>query len=403
MPNPGPLLVLLLSSLFLFCSDSFGQNVFASQITQVAALTNHRHDQFGAPVSMSTDAKTIVVGDVDSGVYVFAEPPGGWTTKSSYVAELRSPRIAFEFGLKVAISGDGNTIVVGAPGTNEFEGEVFVYVKPKGGWQTTSKFAAMLSASDITPDGLFGMSIAIQGDTIVVSGNQVKGYLFVRPRNGWKTSTETAQLIPSDGNLDFGTSLAIEGTTVVAGAGSNSSSDPGKVYLFKRPGLRWTSETETAQLAPSNGTSGEAFGFSVAVDPTTVVVGANDELNGPGAAYVFVKPSGGWSNMTETAELTGSDTVKSDSFGNAVAINRGLILAGAPNGGPTKQGAVYVYDKPESGWTTTSHFNAKLIPPSRFQGQIYGVSIALSPRIIVVGANQANDPNRNGVAYVYKH
>jgi hypothetical protein len=395
----------LLLLVCVFSSGGFGRNVFASQITEIAQLTDGHRDQFGAFVAMSADAKTIVVSNPEpagGNVYVFVEPPGGWTTTSTHMAVLKVPQsVAAQFGWSVVISPDGNTLAVGAPWTNEFEGEAFVFVKPVTGWQSTSKFTAMLSASDESPDGRFGSALAARNNTIVVSGNQ-KAYIFAKPRDGWTTTTETAQLRPSHGNAQFGSAVAINGPTVAVGAGPVLSSDPGKVYLFERSGARWVSETETAQLSPSDGSFGEQFGISVAIDDNTVVVGADEEDVGPGAAYVFVKPSGGWTSTTETAELTASDTVKYDLFGSKVTIDRNVILVGASEGGSAKRGAVYVYDKPRSGWTTTSNFNAKLTPPSKFQGQLYGGALALSPHVIAVGAI-GGDPTVAGVTYIYQH
>jgi hypothetical protein len=148
----------LLLLVCVFSSGGFGRNVFASQITEIAQLTDGHRDQFGAFVAMSADAKTIVVSNPEpagGNVYVFVEPPGGWTTTSTHMAVLKVPQsVAAEFGWSVVISPDGNTLAVGAPWTNEFEGEAFVFVKPVTGWQSTSKFTAMLSASDESPDVL---------------------------------------------------------------------------------------------------------------------------------------------------------------------------------------------------------------------------------------------------------
>src|ERR1700691_987793 len=95
-------------------------------------------------------------------------------------------------------------------------------------------------------------------------------------------------------------------------------------------------------LTAADGVDGDGFGDSVAIDGNTVVVGAYgatfNGLRGPGAAYVFVKPAGGWSNMTQTAELTASDRQNGDYFGGSVAISGNTIVVGASeatvNGNP---------------------------------------------------------------------
>ena len=90
--------------------------------------------------------------------------------------------------------------------------------------------------------------------------------------------------------------------------------------------------TQTAKLTASDGAEGDYFGVSVSISGDTVVVGANgDDDNGDtsGSAYVFVKPSAGWSNMTQTAKLTASDGVEGDYFGYSVSVSGDTVVVGA--------------------------------------------------------------------------
>ena len=104
--------------------------------------------------------------------------------------------------------------------------------------------------------------------------------------------------------------------------------------------------TQTAKLTASDGAEGDYFGISVSISGNTVVVGANgDDDNGStsGSACVFVKPSGGWSNMTQTAILTASDAAAGDYFGDAVSVSGGTVVVGAPDD-DSIQGSAYVFD-----------------------------------------------------------
>ena len=113
----------------------------------------------------------------------------------------------------------------------------------------------------------------------------------------------------------------------------------------------------------------------------TVVIGSPQTNGftgvGPGKAYVYVKPAGGWSNMTETAVLTASDGVNNDGFGQPTVSSDGnTIFIGASQatvGANSQQGAAYIYAKPAGGWVTTSNFDAKLTA-SDGQPSIYSAS-----------------------------
>jgi FG-GAP repeat len=217
-----------------------------------------------------------------------------------------------------------------------------------------------LTASDGANDNLFGASVAIDGNTVVVGayyhlGRTGEAYVFVKPASGWKNMTQTAKLTASDGSKgdDFGQSVSISGNTVVIGAPSatvNGNSGQGAAYVFVESSEGWTNMTETAKVVASDGFPAAVFGSSVAVGDNTVVAGAPAlSVSSPGSAYIFVEPKGGWTNMTQTAELMASSGVAGDDFGNAVSISGSTVIVGAyePNLGP---GAAYIFVEPQTGW-----------------------------------------------------
>jgi hypothetical protein len=208
---------------------------------------------------------------------------------------------------------------------------------------------AKLTASDGADYDYFGFfSIAISGDTVVVGAvgddigantDQGSAYVFVKPPGGWGNMTQTAKLTASDGAAGdwFGNSVAISGDTVVVAAAAadiGANTDQGSAYVFVKPPGGWGNMTETAKLTASDGADSDQFGASVAISGDTVVVGAvGDDIGAntdQGSAYVFVKPAGGWTNMTETAKLTASDGAYGDRFGFSVAISGDTVVVGAP-------------------------------------------------------------------------
>ena len=214
---------------------------------------------------------------------------------------------------------------------------------------------------------------------------------------------QTAKLTASDGmgaRDSFGGSVAVDGDTVVVGAkrgdiGGNTNQ--GSAYVFVKPGGGWANMTETAKLTASDGVAGDEFGHSVAIDDDTVVVGAVDDDSLRGSAYVFVKPGGGSANLTETAKLTASDGAANDYFGSSVAIDDDALVVGAL-ADESYQGSAYIFVTPGGGWAATTE-TAKLTASDGAAWDTFGSSVAMSGGTVIVGAY--GDDSCQGSAYVF--
>ncbi|HTA25746.1 MAG TPA: hypothetical protein VK763_19605 [Terriglobales bacterium] len=352
-------------------------------------------------ISVAIDGNTVVVGavngDQDLGAaYVFTKPASGWTDMTQ-TAELTASdaQSGDAVGYGVAISG--NTIVVGAHGAtvngNRYQGAAYVFVMPANGWTNMTQ-TAKLTASDGSSDSDFGVATAINGNTIVVGAPFPNGvgtaYVFVMPSGGWTNMTQTAELTASDGTdgEDFGGSVSVSGNVVLVGASDGSSQRPGAAYLFVEPSNGWMNATETAELTASDGAIGDEFGQSVSLSGDTAVVGApNHGGVGAGVVYVFVELPSGWVNMTQTAGLTVSRDTQT-CFGDSVSIVGQVILAGAQCINEFK-GAAYVFVKPASGWRNSSNYKLKLSIPFSLQTDYFGASVAISGTTGIVGAPYA--------------
>ncbi len=351
------------------------------QQAELSASDGEEGDELGLSVADSED--TIVVGapfhptggNMEQGeAYVFARPESGWanaTQTAELISEKGQP--GERFGKAVAVSG--NTIVVGAPdrevitGHNE-QGAVYVFVKPASGWAGSPKQAAELTAENGEVSEFFGESVAVSGETIVagapqrkVGGHEHQGaaYVFTMPKGGWANMHQTAELTASKGaeNDDLGHSVAVSGDTVLAGAPSHKvgeHADQGAAYVFVMPASGWAgSLTQTAELTAGNGAANDHLGDAVAVSGDTVLAGAPLRTvtnTRQGAVYVFIMPSSGWTgSLNETAELTAGNGNAEDHLGEAVAVSGDTVLAGAPGhevGKHEEQGAAYVFEQPPS-------------------------------------------------------
>lgn len=303
-----------------------------------------------------------------------------------------------QFGYSVALSGD--TALVGAAADDGSQGSAYVFLRSAGTWS----FAARLTASDGVSGNMFGFSVALSGDTALVSApfhNDMKGaaYVFVKPGDGWETtSVYTAKLTASDasGAEYFGNSVALSGDVALVGSPYHNFG-MGAGYVFVKPGGGWATGSETAILTAADGVAGDAFGFSVALSGDTALLGANGDDANQGSAYVFVKPGGGWATGTETAKLDVAGAA-GDYFGSAVAISGDTALVGA-YGYDSFTGAAYVFVKPDSGWATTSTSTSSLYAPDGAAGDRFGASVAISDDSALVGAY--NDDGARGSAHLF--
>jgi hypothetical protein len=391
------------------------------QLAELTASNGAKGNLFGA--SVATSGNTVVVAAPDAlnngsktgAVYVFVKPPTGWANMTQ-TAKLTCANagIFVPCGSPVAISGD--TIVTGGYDSTILQYVTLVFVEPTGGWRNMTQTAELTGSDGGTMEEGIN-SVAISGDTIlagdpissVLGFEEGEVYVYVKPSGGWVNATQTAILLPSDGQKDwlFGWSVALDGEVAVIGA-PEANIDIGAAYVFVEPAGGWVNMTQTAELTASDGAFDDLVGLSVALSGTTVVVGAPDETVGSnslqGAAYVFVEPPSGWQDTTETARLTLSSGGKGNNFGYSVSASGNTILVGAPNikyGSNVAQGAAYIFNKPATGWATTGQPSEKFSAGA--QGSSFGGSVLLAGTTAVVGAPTGLSGGQKsiGAAYVF--
>ena len=267
-------------------------------------------------------------------------------------------------------------------------GSAYVFVRSGGVWIEQQK----LEASDADAGDLFGISVVISGETVVVGavgddgaagGNQGSAYVFVRSAGGWslQQKLEAPDAVAGD---RLGASVAISGETVVVGADNDDGEagfTQGSAYVFVRSGGAWGLQQKLDGL----GRGGWGlFGDSVAISGETVLVGAfgddRTEAN-QGAAYVFVRSGGVW---TEQQKLEAPDAHVFDEFGVSVTISGETAVVGELDDGAAggNQGSAYVFVRSGGVWS----LQQKLEAPNAARNDRFGESVAISGKTVVVGA-----------------
>jgi len=473
------------------CNDSSSINIsgtLVDAIGYIKASNTDAGDRFGRSVSLSGDGDTLAVGafgedsfftgingnqadnsaDFSGAVYVFTRSGATWS-QQAYI-KASNTDTGDEFGFSVSLSGDGNTLAVGAyleesnatgidgnqaDSSANSSGAAYVFTRSGATWSQQ----AYIKASNTGISDGFGISVSLSGDgdTLAVGarweasnatgidGNQadnsaaMAGAVYVFTRSG-ATWSQQAYIKASNTEAgdEFGNSVSLsnDGDTLAVGAfeeesnatgidgnqADNSAAGAGAVYVFTRSGSDWSQQ---AYIKASNTDAQDIFGISISLsgDGDTLVVGASIEDSG--AVYVFTRSGNTWS---QEAYIKASNTEAGDQFGIRVSLSGGgnTLAVGAfwedsnasgiddnqADNSADFSGAAYVFTRSGATWSQQAYIKAS----NTDTGDIFGRSVSLSGDgdTLVVGAsiedsnatgidgNQAdNSAGGSGAAYLY--
>jgi hypothetical protein len=363
-------------------------------------------DMLGCSVGIS--GNTVVVGAygedtaaLNAGAaYIFTRSGTTWSQQQKIVSS--DAQAGDQFGYNVGISGD--TVVVGADyedagGSNA--GAAYVFTRSGTTWSQQQKIVA----SDAEASDSFGLTLGIDGDTIVVGAwaedteADMAGAAYIFTRSG-TTWSQQQKIVSSDAQAGdrFGYSTAISGDTVVVGANYEDAggSDAGAAYIFTRSGTTWSQQ---AKLTASDAQASDFFGKNVHIDGDTVVVGAHGEDAGgsyAGAAYVFTRSGTTWSQQQK---IGASDAQSSDYFGSNVRIDGDVLVVSAPgeDAGGSSAGAAYVFTRSGTTWS-----QQKKLVASDAAASDYLREIGIDANTIITGApTTSTGSSEPGNAYVF--
>ncbi|KPA19081.1 hypothetical protein MHK_000701, partial [Candidatus Magnetomorum sp. HK-1] len=309
------------------------------------------------------------------------------------------------FGRKMYISDD-YAIIGDRRGYGNVSDSGFALVfkrNSSGTWEYVSK----LVASDGEGSDLFGESVAISGNYIIVGAPwnddyaSASGSAYIFKWNGSSWS-QTDKLTPSDtiGSDYFGWSVSIYGDYAVAGCPSYNGTHSGYVYVFRRSGESWN---QVAKKTSSDAANGDRFGWSVSMDNGYFIAGAkgdDDNGSGSGSAYIF---QGSGSTWTQRAKLKPSDGAADDNFGDYVQMSGEYVIISAPyddNTNGVDSGCAYIFQGSSSSWTQRS----KLVPTESVAADKFGYNMVSLSGDYAMGGTYTSDFNgeNSGAAYIFE-
>ena len=331
---------------------------WSQQGTKLTASGEAGKGQLGWSVALSSDGNTALVGArADNGslgaAFAFTRSGTEWSQQGSKLTASGEAGNA-EFGFAVALSANGNTGLIAADGDNSGAGAAWIYTRSGTSW---TQQGAKLTGSGESGPAFMGESVALSGDggTALIGGprDNSKGGA---PGAAWLFEPKLVGGAEESGPGDFGHSVALssEGNTALVGA-PDDNSGKGAVWVFTRSGSTW-SQQGAKLIAKAGEEVGEgALGWAVGLssDGNTAFVGAPYDNSGRGAAWVFTRSGGKWTQ--QGGKLTGTEEVLGPFGGDfgwnvALSSDSNTALVGGP-GDNTSKGAAWVFARSGSTWT----------------------------------------------------
>lgn len=300
---------------------------------------------------------------------------------------LSDPRL----GYSVALSADGNTAAVGGIGDNVFEGALWIFTRTNGIWEQQGPKLVGTGAVGAAYSGA-SVAISADGNTVALGGygdnsNQGAVWIFTRTGNVWLQQGTKLVGTGNTGAAWIGWSVALcaDGNTLIAG-GRYDNVNQGAAWIFLRNNGVWSQQ---GNKLFGTGVTGNAFqGVSVAIsaDGNTAAVGGTQDNMGMGATWIFTRTNGIWSQQGN--KLIGTTSYINNQQGCAVALSAdGNTLAVGGQGYNSFIGATWIFTRTGGLWSQQGS------PLTGFGNQgnsQQGTSVALSAdgHTLAVGGHQ---------------
>ncbi len=325
-------------------------NTWSQQGTKLIANNTIGAAGIGS-VAISADGNTVIIGgSMDNGgrgaAWIFIRNGGIWTQQGNKLIGTGNIGNVIYQGA-VSISADGNTIAVGAPNDNNFYGAAWVFTRNAGVWTQQGN---KITGTGGTSSSLQGKSVKLSadGNTLVVGGNADNNYLgavWVFTRNAGIWTQQGNKLVGTgvtgtSSQQGYATNLSADGNTAIIG-GFTDVGGRGAVWIFTRNNGVWAQQGNKLVGTDSTISSNQGVSVSLSADGNTAFIGGGGDYNGRGAVWVFVRDNNIW---TQKSKLLGIDNTGQGNFGISSAINAdgtiGICGGGYDN---NQQGAAWIF------------------------------------------------------------
>jgi hypothetical protein len=406
--------IYLALAIVLLCPDAAAQFVQqGGKLVGTAAVGNAYQ---GYSVSLSADGNTAIVGaygdnNFAGAAWVYTRSGAVWTQQGNKLVGTGAVGIFPYQGSSVSLSADGNTAIVGGLGDSSGVGAAWVFTRAGGIWtQQGSKLVGTGAVSGI--NGVrqgTSVSLSSDGNTAIVGGwgdNSSAGAAWVFTRSGSVWTQQGSKLVgtgavnSSNGAWQgYSVSVSSDGNTALVG-GLFDNDGVGAAWVYTRTGSVWTQQGNKLVGTGAVGSAEQGTSVSLSSNGNTAIVGGFADSNAAGAAWVYTRTGGVWSQ--EGSKLVGTGAVNGfigASQGTSVSLSAdgNTAIAGGPNDN-SAAGAVWVYTRSGGVWT---QLGSKLVGTDSVGNARQGNSVSLSSdgNTAIVGGR--DDNGSAGAAWVF--
>ncbi|RZJ94609.1 MAG: hypothetical protein EOO60_02665 [Hymenobacter sp.] len=367
----------------------------------------------GQSVALSADGNTLAVGasadNANAGAtWIFTRTGTAWSQQGAKLVGIGAIGTGAAQGQSVALSADGNTLAVGASADNANAGATWIFTRTGTAW--SQQGAKLVGTGAVGTAAFQGFSVALSadGNTLAMGAPgdiNLTGatWIFTRLGTAWSQQGPKLVGIGTNGAISqqgFSVALSADGNTLAAGAPSDAL-DTGATWVFTRTGMTWSQQGAKLVGTGASGLYGAAQGNSVALsaDGNTLAAGGPSDNRFDGATWVFARTGTAWSQ--QGSKLSGTGTLGNATFqGSSVALSAdGNTLAAGDPANDTNLGATWVFTRTGTVW---SQPNPKLVGTGAILGPVQqGHAVALSADGSTLATGGLKDNNNLGATWVF--
>jgi FG-GAP repeat protein/PKD domain-containing protein len=311
----------------------------------------------GWSVGLSADGDTAIVGAPaykgNSGAaWIFTRSDGVWTEQARLTGAGETGS-AF-FGWSVALSADGNTAVVGGPGDNSGAGGVWVFTRSNVTWTQQGTKLVGVGAIGNAEQGN-SIALSADGNTVVVGGpadnltaNTIPGaaWLFFNINGQWGTLDKLTggSLVGSSAERGFSAAISADGSTAAWG-GPGDNNYVGTAWVFANTIPSFQQQGPKLVASDSVGQAQQGYAVALSGDGSIAVMGGPSDNSNVGAAWVFTRRNGAWSQFGQKVVAAGGVGQTQQGYSVALSADGTTAIVGGI-GDSSGVGAVWVFPVP---------------------------------------------------------